>query len=230
MAEIRIEKKENPSWFPWLLGLLALVAVVWLATEAFDDDENEIAVAEIENTDYIANTNEDYKPQTVNLSQTEEELFDKNWDGTEATFDENYDYFMKSISKIDANMNLDHDYSNLALRSLANNLHSFAVENGIDQNVDLRKKVVFIKNKAEQITKNPTSTKHADMIKAAALSITEAMEIINEENFDNSIVLEDLKEAAQNIDKSTLTLEQKSAVKDFFREAANALKSMKASA
>ncbi len=35
MAEIRVERKQRNIW-PWVLGLLLLVLVIWAASEAFD--------------------------------------------------------------------------------------------------------------------------------------------------------------------------------------------------
>lgn len=48
MANIPVEKKSGGGWLPWLLGILALLALVWLAAELFDDepDADEIAGAE----------------------------------------------------------------------------------------------------------------------------------------------------------------------------------------
>lgn len=38
MAEIKVEKKENTPIWPWIIGILLLVAVIWFLFEALQDD------------------------------------------------------------------------------------------------------------------------------------------------------------------------------------------------
>lgn len=45
MADLKVERK-GPSIWPWVLGLLALVLVIWLATELFGDRDDDDVVVE----------------------------------------------------------------------------------------------------------------------------------------------------------------------------------------
>ena len=47
MANIPVERTSSgAAWLPWLLGLLALAALIWLGFELFDDDDDDAYVAE----------------------------------------------------------------------------------------------------------------------------------------------------------------------------------------
>lgn len=49
MANIEIQKKnKNNSFWPWILGLLLIVAVAWIAVEVFDNDDPSAEEANIE--------------------------------------------------------------------------------------------------------------------------------------------------------------------------------------
>ena len=52
MAKIPVEKKQQPSWIWWLLGLLVLGGITWALVETFDDEE-EADVAAMEEVEPI---------------------------------------------------------------------------------------------------------------------------------------------------------------------------------
>lgn len=49
MADINVERKERSIW-PWILGLLALLLLIWLLVELFDRDRGDVAVAPVADT------------------------------------------------------------------------------------------------------------------------------------------------------------------------------------
>jgi len=51
MANIPVEKKSGGGWLPWLLGILALGALLWLGAELFDNEPDADEVAGIENNE-----------------------------------------------------------------------------------------------------------------------------------------------------------------------------------
>ncbi len=51
MADIPVERKGGMGWLWWVLGLLALVLVIWIVVAAADDDDD---VAEVVDTDVVA--------------------------------------------------------------------------------------------------------------------------------------------------------------------------------
>lgn len=50
MANIPVERKGGSAWWAWLLGLLALAALVWLVAEMFDDEPDADELAGVEET------------------------------------------------------------------------------------------------------------------------------------------------------------------------------------
>lgn len=236
MAEIRIEKQSN-SWLPWLLGLLALVLVGWAVLELVDDDveADEItAVEEMDDADdaatvAISNDAEaDSRARAVNAIDLND--YDAEWDGLEADYNTNVDYYLVTLDKLEAEMNLDHDYSNLALRALANSLTVLARELGLADETNVRTKAEDMRAKAAAITDDWRSPKHADLIKKAAMSAVSVIQEIQQAQFpDLQAEAMQLKQEAQEIDPITLTLEQKENIKSFFRTAAAALEAMRTS-
>lgn len=45
MAEVDVQRR-GPSIWPWIVGLLALVLVIWLAVELLGDDDDDDVVVE----------------------------------------------------------------------------------------------------------------------------------------------------------------------------------------
>lgn len=41
MAEIKVERKEQTPIWPWIIGILVLIGLIWFLVEALSDDEPE---------------------------------------------------------------------------------------------------------------------------------------------------------------------------------------------
>lgn len=48
MAEIRVEPKSKTPIWPWIIGILILLGLIWLLMDAFGEDEPELEEAPIE--------------------------------------------------------------------------------------------------------------------------------------------------------------------------------------
>lgn len=71
MAEIKVEKKENTPIWPWIIGILLLVAVIWFLFEALQDDterEYERREGEAEEVGDANLLMPVYKPESVHLT------------------------------------------------------------------------------------------------------------------------------------------------------------------
>lgn len=229
MAEIRIEEKKN-SWLPMLLGLLALLLIGGIAYAVItnDDDRAEkVAVDDRNDPAVIAAANEDL-PGTIKPVAVSDADFDANWDGSEADYETNYIYYLSSLDKVDAEMGLDHEYSKTAIMALANSLIALSREQGMSEEVSIAESSKMLREKAMGLTKDWRSTKHADMIRDAAMTAVDVIDEIQNAKFpnmDNEVAA--LEEQAKSIQTGTLTLEQKSEVKKFFRMSADILGSMR---
>lgn len=39
MAEIKVEKKNKAPIWPWIIGILVLLGIIWFLVEAFEEEE-----------------------------------------------------------------------------------------------------------------------------------------------------------------------------------------------
>lgn len=131
--------------------------------------------------------------------------------------------FVTFVQNDENKMDLDHEYTNEALNKMTEAISAMA--NEIDYNVqaDLDK----VKQYADQITKDPFATTHADNIRKSADVLTGTLQKMQQQKYpemENDI--KELKEACAAIKPEVLTLEQKSAVKSFFSKGADVLEKM----
>ena len=221
MAQIRIEKdNNNGSFLPWILGLLVLGLLVWGAFAFLDDEDNDSALLDAEEVE-------------APLAEMATEITGQP-DGTYTDLDDEDDFnllgdaavvrFMDYTASMKGEMGLDHEFSHNALTYLAD-----ATENLADAlDVEITDNTERAKEMADAITKDPYATNHADMIRMAALNITETLERINKWGYDSAFNDEVMKvrKEAQQINAKTLTLNQKEDVRTFFSAARNALSAM----
>lgn len=48
MAEIKVERKNKTPIWPWIIGILVLLGIIWFLVEDFEEEEPEYEEAEIE--------------------------------------------------------------------------------------------------------------------------------------------------------------------------------------
>ncbi len=206
MAEIKVEKKKN--YWGYIIGaLLAVAVVVWFlmadtdgAVEA-DNVYQENTTVE-DNSNALSNENgEDYKSGAIS----------------------EYLAFMDKSGE----MGIDHEYTSEAITKLIQATREISNRTG----VDINKELTAAMQKAEAITNDPMDTNHADKIKQAYLSITEVFANLQRSKFpDMSNDVGSLRSAAEAIDSSVLTLDQKEKVKAYLDKAAAILKKMNSEA
>lgn len=207
MAEIKIEKKK-PVW-PWILAVLIIAAILYFFV--FDDNDNDDQTED--------NTTE--SEQVIKEDRTDNRTDTYDTTGTTGEIDAVRDY----IAYIEnPQMGLDHQYTNGAIKELIEAVEAKARDENVNLDTDLEQ----AKKKAREITNDPDSLKHANMIKDAWQSITRAMKTLQTQSFpNNGTEISEVESALNNIKTSQPTLEQKEAVKNFFSKAGVALTSMR---
>lgn len=197
MAEIKIEKK-SPVW-PWILLAVALIAVL-IYIFAFHDDDNEVE--------------ENRTEQTTEEPAATGQVAPRN--STVVAY--------VSFVKDDPNaMGLDHAFTNEALSRLINATHAMADAVGHDVQRDTDE----ARTLADQITRDPFETTHANSIRKSAETLGNALQNIQQKAFpDLAGEAGKVQNAATAIDPDVLTLDQKEDVKGFFRESADLLEKM----
>ncbi|MCY2688126.1 hypothetical protein [Salinimicrobium sp. TH3] len=208
MAEIKIEKKK-PIW-PWIILVLVILAILYFLVFADDDDDlDEVETEQVEETTW-----EEEDAETTNW---EDQTDTTDWDTSEGV--EGYLAYISDQEK----MGIDHQYTNNALIELINAVQAKAD----DMNYDISADMETVRQEAQAIKSDPMSLTHANTIKSAGTKLANVMEKMQKEEFPNlSSDVTEVKTAAQNIEGSTPTLDQKDQVKKFFDEAGDLLKKM----
>jgi len=197
MTEIKIEKKK-PVW-TWILLVLGLLVAVFAAWFFFIRNDNAEPVA------------------TADETADETALIDVH---------ENNNIVTAYVTFIDADtatMGLDHVFTSEAFTKLTNAVDAMATEAGYDVKADIAK----AKQLADEITNDPMATVHADKIRSGADLLSTCIQNIQQAKYPGlSAEAADVKSAASAINPETLTLDQRDAVKSFFRKAADLLNKM----
>jgi hypothetical protein len=209
MSEIRVEEKKHGSIWPWIIGILALLAVVWAVVEIADDDDDDAVVAE-------AYTDDTYTDDTYTEPERET-VTNTNYSDVNA---------FVTFANDEGNMGLDHNYTSEGLMKLNAALEAMAAEASTN-NVDVSGKLNMMRQAANSIEKDPMATTHANSIRDAFMASANLMEAIQQSDFPNlGKQVQEVKQAAMEVKPDELTLNQKEAVKSYFDKAAMALDQM----
>ncbi|NCA86552.1 MAG: hypothetical protein EOM83_13435 [Clostridia bacterium] len=197
MAEIKIEKKK-PVW-PWILLAVVVVGLIiwWVAA---DDDVDRIMTDDTTQVqDGDRNSMSGERPDEVNT------------------------YVMIFDERNMGEMSLDHDFTNNALTKLIDAVRAQADQDEYNIKADLDQAREY----ADQVTRDPYETTHADNIRKAAESIARALQNMQQANYPNlKNEAQQVQDAAMAIRPGVLTLDQKNEVKTFFRKSADLLDKM----
>lgn len=220
MAQIRIEEDKSTNFLPWILGLLLLGVIAWAGFAFLDNEDNDAALLDAEET------NAPLAEMATEITGQPDGTYTNGKDDVEMGDydDKNLVLFMDYTTDMKGEMSLDHEFSHNALTYLAD-----AVEDLADAyDVEITDNTNRAKRLADEITKDPYATDHADKIRMAAINITETLESINNKvNGNAAMPLSNLRKEAQAINGKHLTLNQKEDVRSFFGAARKVLEAMK---
>lgn len=208
MAEIKVEKKK-PIW-PWIIvGLIILVILYFLFFTGDDDaaTDDTFENEQIQDTTY---------QETQRVGTT-------TWEQQRDTMGQgSIDRYISHVGD-QSRMGVDHEYTNNALIHLMNAVQAKANELDVNIDADMEQ----IRQEAQEITRNPQSTNHANKIKSAGSRITDVLENLQKEEFpDLSNDVQEVRTAVEEIDPSVQTLQQRDKINRFFNEAAEVLRNM----
>ena len=122
-----------------------------------------------------------------------------------------------------AKMGVDHEYSMDAL----NRLIDAVEEKSYIHNVDLTTDLDEARSKAAEITKDPNSLNHADLLKSSGKIIARALTSLQTSNNPNlTDEMAKVNASVDEIDTTVNTLDQKDKVRNFFNSAESLLLKM----
>lgn len=209
MTEIHVEKKA--AVWPWIVGLLLLVLVAWVAFGMLNDDDRAAEQAVIvppvdravdpRTNDALPAGRNDALPAGTNdaLSQPVQE----------------YLSFARGTTELAPG--LDHEYTAEGIRRLTEALGAHVGQN--PDNAEMRARFERFRELAGRVQKDPQSTGHANAVRAVFTSAADVFESARIEAGDVS----GLRQTASSIEADQPLLEQTDRVRQFFRQSADAL-------
>lgn len=207
MADINIEKKENTPIWPWILGILALLVILALVFWPSDDAERR------DNMD--RDTTGRVDARSDNAAQPA------------GTVSQPVQAYITWAQASAGEMGIDHEYTHDGLDKMTAAIASIAQQTKDVDKQEFQDQFNKIEKKADNITHDPNSTEHADMIIAAFKTNTNLLEEVQESSFpDMEGDVDKIEDAVEKLQASTLTLEQKDEVKNVFRQIAEVLERM----
>jgi hypothetical protein len=208
MAEIDIEKKKNNPIWPWILGALVLIGIIWaVASIDSSPEREEMAVAE-----------ESYEQEPVNYQQ-EPVVREPQSNRME---EEGFVAYVRD-TEVKEQMGMSHEVTSSALMKLADELRMLTEnDNQFTQQID------EIEQQAREIQSDPQSLQHADKVSAAFTNAATVVDNIQENRFpDADAEVSELQEKARELEGNQQLLNQKEEVNTYFEQAATAVEKMK---
>ncbi len=221
MADINIQKKERPVW-PWVLGILAVLALVFFLFRNNDGDDRRQAAT--------TTTTRDTVDRTATGAGIGAGAGAGAATGTAAREDmpRGVENFVEYVNENNARQeaSLDHEYTADGINRLARALDDLADRANVDgDDFDARKD--RLKEQADAIQKDPHSLQHANIIRDAFTSAADMMETIQRQAYpDHGNQVSQVRQAANNINPNQQTLNQKQQIESFFERSSQALQAM----
>lgn len=215
MEETNRKREKRPLW-PWIIGLLVVMLLIWLLLETMGRDE-EAAVATgtaVTETITPAPTATTDPADAAVLPQQVEEYMRTCYveEGAEP----------ETVGR-------EHEFSTNCLNLLAGSMSAVAQQRPADPAID--QQIENVRQQAEAIRESdPASLEHSNAVRRAAEASAEALGTMQQAfaGTDQQAVssVDRAREAAQQISPTEALLEQKDVLRTFFREAGNALRNM----
>lgn len=216
MAEIKLERKKRPMW-PWiLLALLLLLLIIWAIVAAMRPDEEVVptvtAIGETVGT-----------LDTAPLAGT----------GTAAGLPQQVQNYMRTCAVAEGvepeTMGREHEFSTNCLELLADSMSAVAAQRPSDPNIT--QQIESVRQQVSEIRQSEaTSLQHSNATRRAAESAGIALSAMQQTfagtNDQARQSVEQARNAAQQIQATQPLLEQKDALRSFFRQAGTALQNL----
>ncbi len=206
MADLNIQKKEGPNIWPWILGALALIALVWVLIEATDGDDR---IDEQIIADTTAELTTPVAPSAV-----------------EADVSGPVDEFVRFVRERPAEEGLGHSYTAGGIRRLSDALSAMVDRDDVGD-VNMSAKRDTLRQRAARLEANPQSLEHSQVAHDAFTSAADLMAEMQAKRYPGlSNQVTGVREAAQGINPNGLLSNQTNEVQTFFERASASLQAM----
>ncbi len=211
VADIDVERKSGPPIWMWVLGLLLLALIIWAIVSMMDRDDTR-----------------DVLPMTDTVGTT--------WDTVAqgaAVLPAQAEAFIRDCRVAEGQqtdgMGVDHGWTVNCLNNLAASIEGMAQEHGATANVSQHTQTM--RDRARQIEQSPPeSLDHANWTREATLAGASAMEALHQAGYTARTQVQSpisqVRQHAQEIERTELHLDQLTHLRSYFRSAADALNAM----
>ena len=213
MADLEIQRRKRPIW-PWILGALALIALLWILMEMMGSDDDDLDDAAVVTTPATTTGQDAYAVDTTAQVPQDVQAFRSQCGSASTTRDE---------------MATDHSYEADCLNRLATALNATVSRDSV-RDQSLQQRLDVLRQSAQQLTQNPQSTDHAAQMRRAMQEAANVIERVAETRPEMGAELREhvsaLTTAGDEFERTDLLLEQKRAAARYFDHAAEALERM----
>lgn len=201
MAEIPIEKRKKRTIWPWILGIVVVLLLIWV----------------------LADNNVEVEDSTA-FQQDENVMTDRDDNNMAQQQDGRVEQFIQYVEQSGKEISQNHEYTRQGLLFLADALDELHTRIGSTaENLNTEE----IRTKAQSLTENVTSTDHANTIKDAFLTAANAVQRLQTQYFPNmNADTDELSESANELEGTELATEQGDKIETFFEKAADKLDEM----
>lgn len=215
MAEINLEHKKRAIW-PWILGLIVLLLLVWLVVEMTDRDEPEVIGGVVSDT-------------AVAVTDTSLTGGAPVAGAVPAPLQQYLSTCRQAEGSQPSAMGAEHEFTTTCLSLLADSMSAVAAQRPMDSQINdqlstLRQQIASIRES------DASSLDHSNRTREAAIAGANALGAMHRAYAGTNAQVEtavgSARNAAQQIQPTEQLLNQNAQVTAFFREAGNALQAM----
>lgn len=210
MADIDIQEKKGSPW-PWIIGLLALVLVVWVGYEMLADDDQEFAVTTPAQEE-PAGTFDPAAPAATAGAPAEVQRFEEECVQGQAG----------------QQMSQEHEYAQTCVRHMTAALDAVVQREQVNDQ-QLSQQLEQFRSRAAELTTDPASQEHSvqlDAIFDDAAGLISSIEESRTGAGQTAGAADRVQEAADAFSADGTVLDQQAEVTAFFREAAAAMRQL----
>lgn len=226
MAKIDLQRKSGATWWPWVVGLLVLLLLVWLLAQTLDPD----AVPVGEEADTVVPRPQpptavapapDYPERTDFLSPGE----------ARAALPGSVQEYSESCTQAGpepGDMGLQHEFTVRCMRLMAASFDA-AIQGDTVGEAALDERLETLRSNAQRLeASDPSARDHAGIAAETVRAAAELLATLRRERYPDDQQLERsvrrAQDAAQDMDRDRPLLEQQDAVEEFFQAAGEALR------
>lgn len=217
MAEIDLQRKRGRSWWPWLIGLLVLLLLIWVLAEVLTPDVERDTVP----PDTVG------APTAVVVAPAQEYGTAEEARAALPGSVQEYEESCTRAGAEPADMGRQHEFTVNCMQLMAASFDA-AIQSDTIGEVALDERVEAFRSSAERLEQSdPSARTHADIVAESMRSAADLLTTLREERLpeDQEIAgaTERVREAAESMTSDEPMLEQQDTVEQFFQAMGTAL-------